>query len=304
MNINQLKYFCAVVRLGSFTKAASDQGVSVQAVSHALVKLEEELGRDLFVRGSRGVGLTEFGSSLVGHAERAVEAFREVERAAGAARDAEATARPHASLSLGLVVPEFDQASHMCSMLSKVVSVGIGMRSEIALYPGPDALSRLREGRLDAMLTVGPYHDPSCEVLEVGTLSTGIFLHDTHPLASSGTVSLADLAPYPVCYGKGVDDFNESIVNIYHAAGMPSPMRVVTSLDELRDLAISEHGFIMAAGIPGFVPAAGWRRLKLRAEDSVPVPVCMVTPKGGASEGARRLEAFVKGGLGPLMRLL
>ena len=48
MNIQQLRYFCSVMRIGTFSGAARAEGVSVQAVSKALGALEEELGLPLF----------------------------------------------------------------------------------------------------------------------------------------------------------------------------------------------------------------------------------------------------------------
>ena len=41
MNIQQLRYFCSVMQTGTFSGAAREEGVSVQAVSKALAALEE-----------------------------------------------------------------------------------------------------------------------------------------------------------------------------------------------------------------------------------------------------------------------
>jgi DNA-binding transcriptional LysR family regulator len=59
-----LEIFLTVARRGSFTGAAADLGVSVQAVSQAIRGLEQRLGVLLFQRTTRRVALTEAGSTL------------------------------------------------------------------------------------------------------------------------------------------------------------------------------------------------------------------------------------------------
>lgn len=59
-----LTAFEAVARLGSFTRAASELGVTQAAVSRQIHLLEEGLGFDLFRRLHRRVELTEKGTSL------------------------------------------------------------------------------------------------------------------------------------------------------------------------------------------------------------------------------------------------
>ncbi|MBK8523919.1 MAG: LysR family transcriptional regulator [Betaproteobacteria bacterium] len=61
MELRQLRYFCAIARCGSFSKAAGEVFVAQSALSHQLAQLEEELGTPLFHRTRRGVELTEAG---------------------------------------------------------------------------------------------------------------------------------------------------------------------------------------------------------------------------------------------------
>ncbi len=78
MEINQLKYFCALAGIRHFTRAAQEISISQSALSRSIHKLEQELGVPLFLRGSREARLTAQGQRFLIHAERAL---REIERA-------------------------------------------------------------------------------------------------------------------------------------------------------------------------------------------------------------------------------
>jgi DNA-binding transcriptional LysR family regulator len=69
--------FLAVAERGSFTGAAGDLGVSVQAVSQAISGLERRLGILLFQRTTRRVRLTEAGSLLLERTKPAANEVRE-----------------------------------------------------------------------------------------------------------------------------------------------------------------------------------------------------------------------------------
>lgn len=61
MEIRLLKYFLAVAREENITKAAQVVHVSQPSLSKQLKELEEELGKKLFIRGSRKITLTDDG---------------------------------------------------------------------------------------------------------------------------------------------------------------------------------------------------------------------------------------------------
>jgi len=76
MNIDNLKTFQAIVRLGSFSEVAKKLSISQPAVSFQVQKLEQELGIRLIDRTQRTITLTAAGKRLLRFAE-AVEVERE-----------------------------------------------------------------------------------------------------------------------------------------------------------------------------------------------------------------------------------
>ncbi|MGS0724554.1 LysR substrate-binding domain-containing protein [Shewanella sp. 0m-11] len=59
--IKSIIYFESVARFQSFKLAAAEQNVTPGAVSHQINKLEEFIGKSLFIRGNRQIQLTSYG---------------------------------------------------------------------------------------------------------------------------------------------------------------------------------------------------------------------------------------------------
>jgi LysR family transcriptional regulator, transcription activator of glutamate synthase operon len=73
MNLNQLKYFLAIVKTGSFSNAADDMYISQSSMSKQIKALETELGVDLFKREHSKVYLTEIGAEFAKYAEMTIK---------------------------------------------------------------------------------------------------------------------------------------------------------------------------------------------------------------------------------------
>ena len=65
-----LRTLVAIADTGSFRKAAQQVFRTPSAVSMQIKKLETIVGRELFVRAGRGVGLTPDGEALLGYGRR------------------------------------------------------------------------------------------------------------------------------------------------------------------------------------------------------------------------------------------
>lgn len=62
--IRELRYFLAVAKEQNISKAAEYLFISQPSLSKQMQNLEKEIGRQLFVRGSRKIELTEAGRLL------------------------------------------------------------------------------------------------------------------------------------------------------------------------------------------------------------------------------------------------
>jgi DNA-binding transcriptional LysR family regulator len=86
MDLTLLRAFITVAREGNLTRAAVQLHLTQPAVSLQIKHLQETLGVTLFTRTSHGLSLTRDGQALLPHAERALGAAADVQRAAQSLR--------------------------------------------------------------------------------------------------------------------------------------------------------------------------------------------------------------------------
>lgn len=86
MDLTLLRAFVTVAREGNLTRAAAHLHLTQPAVSLQIKNLQEALGVSLFTRTSHGLALTRDGQALLPHAERALAAANDVQRAAATLR--------------------------------------------------------------------------------------------------------------------------------------------------------------------------------------------------------------------------
>jgi len=90
MDMRQLKYFVQIVESGGLAKASRQLFIAQPALSQQMSRLEDEVGKPLLVRSSRGVVPTDHGDALYHHARFIL---RQLDQAVAVAR------REHSSIS-------------------------------------------------------------------------------------------------------------------------------------------------------------------------------------------------------------
>jgi LysR family transcriptional regulator, regulatory protein for tcuABC len=97
MDMRQLRYFVQIVESGSLAKASRQLYIAQPALSQQMARLEDEVGKALLVRSSRGVTPTDNGEALYHHAKFML---RQLEQAVSVAR--QDTAAVSGRVTLGL----------------------------------------------------------------------------------------------------------------------------------------------------------------------------------------------------------
>ncbi|HEX5097401.1 MAG TPA: LysR family transcriptional regulator [Acidimicrobiia bacterium] len=85
MDLRQLEYLVAIDDCGTFTAAAAKLHVAQPSLSHAIRRLEHELGVELFARLGRSVAPTEAGREVIDSARQVLRDMADVRAAAAAA---------------------------------------------------------------------------------------------------------------------------------------------------------------------------------------------------------------------------
>jgi LysR family tcuABC transcriptional regulator len=97
MDMRQLRYFVQIVESGSLAKASRQLFIAQPALSQQMARLEDEIGKALLLRSSRGVVPTENGEALYHHAKFML---RQLDQAVSVAR--QDTAAVSGRVALGL----------------------------------------------------------------------------------------------------------------------------------------------------------------------------------------------------------
>lgn len=278
MNINQVRYFVLVHDCHSFSAAAKKRGISVQAVSKAVGELEREVGCNLLARSSKGVVATKAGRAFYQRARLAVNAFDALEKFS----PAELLDTHTGPIKLALCSPSFENSDALLKSFMAFFRKTTGLTFDLRLADVRTAQSKLEDGALDALVTIGTYEHKGCECTTLGTLPTGIRVAPSHPLVGKDVVTLEDLRAYPAGESAIIDDFNDSIFHLYKEAGALGEVeRLDTVSEESKDFMVDRNGYFFSALFPQITGQEGSLVLiPIEPTQAIRVPICVITLEG------------------------
>jgi DNA-binding transcriptional LysR family regulator len=223
MDPRKLEHFLAVIEHGQFNLAAEATGVSQQAVSKAIAKLEDELGVPLFERSAFGATPTVFGRAL----ERRAQTILAETRLANAELNALSGAKLGTlSLGVGLTVARGIMARAIHRFRAQRPGIGISATVDISQV----LFQQLLRGEIDIAVSSPPEYvevPPDITTAPLFIEKDMLMVRAGHPLASRQTVALADLVPYPWLAPRNNHGIWLRICQAFAAAGIAPPQDVV-----------------------------------------------------------------------------
>jgi|SRR5882724_61327 len=188
MELQQLRYFCAIADTGSFTRAAEQTHVSQPSLSQQIRKLEDELGARLLDRLGRNVRLTELGRSFL---PRARAVLRDVEAARSDVAEKKASISGPISVGVIPTIAPYFLPPILATFARKFPEARVTVSEEIT----PLLLERLRAGTMDVAIAALPLPARAHEFRPFPLLNEKLFavLPRRHRLAGRRAVSLAEL---------------------------------------------------------------------------------------------------------------
>jgi LysR family hydrogen peroxide-inducible transcriptional activator len=258
MNLQELRYFAAVVEHRHFGRAAEACNVSQPTLSSQLRKLEEELGVTLLERTNKRVDLTPVGRQILEHARRALAETTQIESVARAARDPLVGA-----LRLG-VIPTL--APYLLPLIFAPLQKSYpGLAIELWEDQTRPLLEGLRSHRLDAALIASPIGSPigSGELTETALFAEPLLaaLPPNHPLASQKSVEESALTPDLLVMADGHCLANHTLAACGAKAGLQSAMQAAT-LETLVNLVAAGYGTTLIPALAA--PYLNNRKIELR----------------------------------------
>ena len=188
MDINQIKYFLAIVETGGFTKAADSLFISQPSLSVGIKRLERELGVILFERGGRRAVLTPAGQFFLDTAQDILDKY---EFALNGLR--RFSKQP--TLRLGVLrTLRIEDFARMIALFQQdhpnaVIELRDGMVNDLHLWQ--------EKGEVDLIVTELSNPDDSDFSLALFQQDFLLAVPKDHPFAAKEQVSLMDLDDQP-----------------------------------------------------------------------------------------------------------
>jgi LysR family hydrogen peroxide-inducible transcriptional activator len=271
MNLQELRYFAAVVEFRHFGRAAESCNVSQPTLSSQIRKLEEELGVTLLERTNKRVDVTPVGQQILEHAQRVLAEAGQIESVAAAARDPLVGA-----LRLG-VLPTL--APYLLPLiLGPLRAAYPGLAIELWEDQTRLLIEGLRSHRLDAALVasalgtheiceVALFAEPLVAVLppghrlsksKPGSVDEAVLSKDEANLS----VDEADLSKDLLVMADGHCLVNQSLAACGAKAGLQNAMQAAT-LETLVNLVAAGYGTTLIPALAA--PGVAGRGVELRS---------------------------------------
>jgi LysR family hydrogen peroxide-inducible transcriptional activator len=206
MQIHQLRYFCAVARTGSFTRAAQHEHLAQPSLSQQIRKLEDELGTRLFDRLARTVRLTQLGEAFLPRAEeilrQVASAKLEIQELAGAEQG---------KLVIGAIptIAPYFLPSCLARFARKFPRVQVSVIEEVT----DELLKRIHEGTIDLALLALPVPATHCLSHELFRERLYVVVPRNHRLATLSKVHLKQIEGDPFLLLKEGHCFRENALS-------------------------------------------------------------------------------------------
>jgi len=231
-----VRHFMAVVEHGSFRAAAEALHIAQSAVSRRIQALEHELGADLFERRAKGVALTPAGEVLsrsLRDLEFQFDRMRsEIDALQGLRRGVVRVATIESLVTQ--VIP---------SAIAAFRALHPGITFEVQAAGSDVVVQKVRAGEAEIGIA---FNQPAAEGINVAyRIREPVFavMSPKHPLARARTLTLSDLAGYPLGHTMPWSGTRQLVDAAARKSGLALPPVLITnSIELLHRFALRDMG--------------------------------------------------------------
>lgn len=203
MDIRVLQYFLTVAREGSITKAAETLHMTQPPLSRQLKDLEEELGKQLLIRGNRKVTLTEEGMLLRKRAEEMVELMEKTKMEIN-------SSNRHINGDIYIGGGETGGFRIISKIAEKVRREHQGIHYHLFSGNAADVSERLDQGLLDFGILIEPADIKKYDFIRLPAKDRwGLLMRRDDPLAEKESICPKDLYHLPLIASRQSMAHNE-----------------------------------------------------------------------------------------------
>jgi len=187
MDLKALRYFIEVVRQKNFTRAAELLHVTQPTLSKMIRQLEEQIGSDLLVRGSRGVWTTDVGDIL--H-RRGCQILEQVRSTKDEIAEVKGLARGELTLGLAPMISSALFPDVLRTFRERYPNITLNLTEA-----GTKRMAQaILTGEVELGMMVEPVDSALFEARRVFAGEVGLMVPTHSPWAARGAVSVAELA--------------------------------------------------------------------------------------------------------------
>lgn len=225
-DIVQIRRFVAVVDCGTFVAAAQKLGLTQQALSASIAKMEALAGVRFLERKRGGrIALTVFGRLLYNRARSLISISERTMSEIALLRSAQG-----GTVTLG--VGETMTGRNVATAIRRYHREQPDVQIRLVEGYTESMIEKLNAGEVDFVVG-GPSHDPAVQSLldfrHLFEIRDTLAVRREHPLACRRGLMLADLAPYSWIVPHYRGDVYEAITVGFMRAKLPPPRRIVRS---------------------------------------------------------------------------
>lgn len=192
MELRELKYFLAVTREQSISKAAQALYITQPNLSRQMGNLEKEIGQKLFIRGTKKITLTEAGQLLRKRAEEIIELYNQTEAELN---------KPVTDVSGDIYIGGGE--SYVMGLIAKaahfVQSEYPGVKFHLFSGDSGTVSERLDKGLIDFGIFIQPFDLSKYDHMRLPLYDTwGVIMRKDSPLAEKQFITPEDLWDKPI----------------------------------------------------------------------------------------------------------
>lgn len=249
MDIKELRYFIAVAECGSISKAAEKLFTTQPNLSRQLMKLEEETGQKLLIRGNKKSELTEAGRLLY---KRATEITELVNRTHSELRSdgdevfGTVCIGGGESYAVGLIAKAAKEVSDMFP----------GIKFDFFSGDTDAVTEKLEKGLIDFGILIEPSNLEKYNSLRLPlTDKWGILMRKDSPLSEKEYITKEDLNGLPLLFS--VHSFKKNNVTAWFCKDLDK-LNVVATYNLIYNASLMvEQGMGYAVGLKGIINTSG-----------------------------------------------